>query len=60
MVKVGFNGKLVLFIMEILKKVNLMGMVYMNGLMVVYIEDNGRIIKWMEKVNLFGLMEENI
>jgi len=35
-------------------------MVNLYGMMVEYIKDNGKIIKWKEKDYLFGQMEENI
>jgi len=31
-----------------------------NGKTEEYIKDNGKIIKWMEKENLLGLMEKYI
>lgn len=41
-------------------KMIFMDMGYINGQMGENIEDNGKIIKWMEMVHLHGLMEENI
>ncbi len=32
----------------------------MNGVTEENIQENGKIIKWMEKVNLHGVMVENI
>lgn len=37
-----------------------MGMASINGVMVEYIGDHGKIIKWMVKVYLHGMMAENI
>lgn len=55
-----FIFNLIIVMKVISTKMIFMDMGYINGQMGENIEDNGKIIKWMEMVHLHGLMEENI
>lgn len=58
--KVYLNMKMDLNIKEILVKVNMMVLENIHGLMVEFMVENGKIIKWMEKENIDILMVINI
>lgn len=59
-VKDNFIGQMDLSMMDSLVTIISMAKEYTHGLMVELIKVNGKIIKWMESENSFGLMEENI